>query len=354
MQKLENVELKPEYFEFAEQNFENIEEVQGHSLSFYQDAYARFKKNKAAVISFFTFLIILIVAVTSPLMGGYHNKVEVNSKLYSNTLGDYTDSKNANLPPRIPILKNIGIADGTKNNIDMYEQAGVADDVNFLFGTDKLGRDLFVRTMIGSLISIAFGILAALIDICIGVVLGGISGYYGGNVDIVLQRIVEILGSVPRLIWAVLIVMAIGSGFIPLLLTLVISGWIPMYRMVRSQVLKLKEQEFVLSSLTLGGSSMWIIFKHLLPNTIGIIIIWLMFTIPSAIFFESFMSFLGMGISVPIPSLGTLANEGREALRTYPHILFAPALTLSFIMLAFNLMADGLRDAFDPKIRGGK
>lgn len=354
MEKINEIELTAEMFEFAEQDFKHVEDIQGQSLSFYADAFARFKQNKAAVISFFAFIIILVIALISPLLGGYHNKVEVNSKVYANTIGDYTNNQYSNLPPKVPFLEKIGIADGKKDDIDMYASAGVEAGTYFLFGTDKYGRDLFVRTMIGSLISIAFGIIAALIDILIGVVLGGISGYYGGNVDIVLQRIVEILGSVPRIIWAVILVMALGAGFIPLLLTMVISGWIPMYRMVRSQVLKLKEQEFVLSSLTLGGSGLWIIFKHLLPNTIGIIIIWLMFTIPSAIFFESFMSFLGMGISLPVPSLGTLANEGREALRTYPHILFAPALTLSFIMLSFNLMADGLRDAFDPKIRGGK
>ncbi len=354
MENKQNQEFDQSLFEFVTDHQDRIEDIQGHSLSFWQDARHRFVKNKAAMVSLFIFIILLIMAFTAPLFGVYHNKVEINGKPYANTIGDYTDAQYVNLPPKVPGLSKIGIMDGTKDGVDLYEKAGLDDDVYFIFGTDKLGRDLYVRTMVGALISIAFGLIAALIDIFIGVVLGGLSGYYGGRLDMVLQRIVEVLGSVPRIIWVVLLVMAIGAGFIPLLVAMVISGWIPMYRLVRSQVMKLKEQEFVLSSLTLGGSGPWIIFKHLLPNTIGIIIIWLMFTIPGAIFFESFVSFLGMGISVPIPSLGTLANDGREALRTNPHILFAPALTLSIIMLTFNLMADGLRDAFDPKMRGGK
>ncbi len=347
-------EFDQELFEFAEKDASRIEDVQGHSLSFWQDAAHRFKKNKAAMVSLFVFIIILGFAITSPLLGGYYKKVEINGEKYANTIGDYTNAEYVNLPPKVPGLSKIGIMDGVVDGKDMYEEAGVPEDTYFIFGTDKLGRDLYVRTMIGSLISIGFGLAAAIIDILLGVVLGGLSGYYGGKIDLFLQRLVEILGSVPRIIWVVLLVMSIGAGFIPLLLAMIISGWIPMYRLVRSQVMKLKEQEFVLSSVTLGGSGVWIIFKHLLPNTIGIIIIWLMFTIPGAIFFESFVSFLGMGISVPVPSLGTLANEGRESLRTFPHILFAPALTLSIIMLTFNLMADGLRDAFDPKMRGGK
>ncbi len=354
MSKEQYQEFDPQLFEFADKESNRIEDIQGHSLSFWQDALHRFKKNKAAMVSLVIFIIILLFAATSPFLGGYYKKVEINGEPYANVIGDYSNVDYKNLPPKVPVLSSIGIFDGVKDGVDLYEKAEIPEDMYFLFGTDRQGRDLYVRTMIGSLISIAFGFAAAIIDILLGVVLGGLSGYYGGKLDLVLQRIVEILGSVPRIIWVVLLVMSIGAGFIPLLIAMVISGWIPMYRLVRSQVMKLKEQEFVLSSLTLGGSGPWIIFKHLLPNTIGIIIIWLMFTIPGAIFFESFVSFLGMGISVPIPSLGTLASDGRESLNSYPHILFAPALTLSLIMLTFNLMADGLRDAFDPKMRGGK
>ncbi len=208
--------------------------------------------------------------------------------------------------------------------------------------------------MIVAIISILFGLLEAFIDLIVGVSLGAISGYYGGKVDMILQRIVEILGSIPTLIWVILIIVAMGPGFVPLILAITISGWIPMYRIVRAQMLKIKNQEYILGAVTIGQSNKKIMFKHILPNIMGVIIIWIMFTIPSAIFFESFLSFLGLGISSPIPSLGSLAATGKDFLNSNPYVLFAPALTLSLIMLSFNLIADGLRDALDPKMRGGK
>lgn len=357
-------------FEFADKSNVVMEEVQGSSLNFWQDARIRFAKNKAALLSLILFGVFLVIAVSAPFMGAYHNKYYTTSecqsqfdttgsvaetcKLDGNMIGARNMLDYGQLPPKVPVLENFGIADGIVDGVDVYEQAGVPDDMYFVFGTDDLGRDLYVRTMIGSLVSIGFGFCAALIDLFIGVSLGGVSGYFGGKIDLILQRIVEIIGSVPRLIWVVILVTIIGSGFIPLLLALVISGWISMYRIVRSQMLKLKEQEFVLSAKTLGTSDTWIIRKHLLPNAMGVIIVWLMFSIPSAIFFESFMSFIGLGISAPIPSLGTLASEGRQFLTHSPYILFIPAIVLSLIMLMFNLIADGLRDAFDPKMRGGE
>ncbi len=357
-------------FEFADKGDLIIEEIQGNSLSFWQDARIRFSKNKAALLSLILFLVFLLIAVSAPFVGTYHNKyyttsacqtqydnegeVDSNCKLDGNMIGARNMLEYGQLPPKIPFLSSLGIVDGVVDGVDVYEEAGVPDDMYFLFGTDDLGRDLYVRTMIGSLVSIGFGFCAALIDLFIGVSLGGVSGYFGGKLDLLLQRIVEIIGSVPRLIWVVILVTIIGSGFVPLLLALVISGWISMYRIVRSQMLKLKEQEFVLSARTLGSSDSFIIRKHLLPNAMGVIIVWLMFSIPSAIFFESFMSFIGLGISAPIPSLGTLASEGRQFLTHSPYILFIPSIVLSIIMLMFNLIADGLRDAFDPKMRGGE
>lgn len=366
---MENQKFDKELFKFSSDENRENEEVQGSSLTFWKDAKIRFMKNKAAVSSLVGFVMFLVIAFSSPMLGAYYKEyynntacqqqfdetgeVAENCYLQKNIIGKHQVLSYQKLTPRVPGLELLGIADGEKNGVDLYEKAD-AEDKYFIFGTDKLGRDMFVRTMIGSLVSILFGLAAALIDLFIGVTLGGISGYYGGKTDLILQRIVEIIGSVPRLIWVVILVTIIGPGFFPLLLALVISGWISMYRIVRSQMFKLKEQEFVLSSRTLGGSNIWIITKHLLPNAIGVIIIWLMFSIPSAIFFESFMSFLGLGITAPMPSLGSLASEGRESLTTNPYILFLPALTLSLIMLMFNLIADGLRDAFDPKMRGGK
>lgn len=348
MNKQEIEKIPTELFTFAGENSVDNEVLQGTSLTFWADAKMRFKKNKAAVLSSFVLLIILILAISAPFMGTYHNKVEkFDGTPEPNLIGQYQNIDNKLLPPRIPVIENLGIFDGKG------KYTGEKEDTYFVFGTDEKGRDLYVRTMVGALVSICFGLIAAVIDLFIGVTLGALSGYHGGKLDMFLQRIVEILGSVPNLIWVMLIIVFVGAGVIPLIAALVISGWIPMYRMVRAQVMKIKEQEYVLSARTLGQSDMGIIFKHIIPNCMGVIIIWLMFSIPSAIFFESFMSFLGLGITAPIPSLGTLASSGKEFLRTNPYVLFAPSLVLSIIMLSFNLIADGLRDAFDPKMRGG-
>lgn len=342
---------KDNLFKFIDTKEHDIETLNGTSLTFWQDAIMRFKKNKAAVIALFSLIFILIFAMIAPFLGAYHNKVEnFDGTPDSNLMGKYSDENNQFLPPRIPGIEKLGIFDGEGE----YTK-GVNEQYYFYFGTDSNGRDLFVRTMVGALVSISFGLIAALIDLFIGAILGAISGFSGGKIDLFLQRVVEILGSVPTLIWTIMIIVYIGAGLLPLIFALAITGWIPMYRIVRAQVLKLKSQEYVMSSQTLGQSNMGIIFKHILPNTIGVIIIWLMFSIPSAIFFEAFMSFLGLGLgsNAPIPSLGSLANDGREYLTTNPYLLFIPTIVLSIIMLSFNLVADGLRDAFDPKMRGG-
>ncbi|WOO87563.1 ABC transporter permease [Mollicutes bacterium LVI A0039] len=343
-----------ELFDFATGVNADNEMLQGTSLTFWHDAMMRFRKNRAAVISSFVLLFILIVALASPFLGAYHNKVEnYDGTPNPNMIGQYQSGDNKLMSPRFPIIEKIGILDGEPKSSTSSSYKGATENTYFFFGTDDKGRDLFVRTMVGALVSICFGLVAATIDLVIGVTLGALSGYHGGKTDMFLQRVVEILGSVPNLIWVMMVIVFVGAGIIPLIVAMLISGWIPMYRMVRSQVMKIKEQEFVLSARTLGQSDMGIIFKHILPNCMGVIIIWLMFSIPSAIFFESFMSFLGLGITAPIPSLGTLASNGKEFLRSQPYVLFAPSLVLSAIMLSFNLIADGLRDAFDPKMRGG-
>lgn len=346
--------IPDELFEFATDVNVDNEVLQGTSLTFWRDAQMRFKKNKAAVISSFVLLFILVLALSAPFLGGYHNKVsKYDGTPDPNMIGQYQNTENKLMSPRMPILEKIGLFDGEPKTSTSSRYEGETADTYFLFGTDDKGRDLFVRTMVGALVSITFGLVAATIDLLIGVTLGALSGYHGGRTDLFLQRVVEILGSVPNLIWVMMVIVFVGAGLVPLIVAMLISGWIPMFRMVRAQVMKIKEQEFVLSARTLGQSDMGIIFKHILPNCMGVIIIWLMFSIPSAIFFESFMSFLGLGISAPIPSLGTLASNGKEFLRSQPYVLFAPSLVLSAIMLSFNLIADGLRDAFDPKMRGG-
>ena len=193
--------------------------------------------------------------------------------------------------------------------------------------------------------------MAAIIDTVIGVAYGGISAYFGGRTDNIMQRIVEILTGVPNLILIILFILIFDPGVFTIILAMTITGWIGMSRLVRGQILKLKNQEFVLAARTLGASSNRLIFKHLIPNTLGAIIITLMFTIPSAIFFEAFLSFIGIGLQPPQASLGTLINDGYKELRTFPYLLVIPSVIIVLLMVSFNLLADGLRDAFDPKMR---
>ena len=247
----DNIDIK--LFEFDERKDRVIEDIQGSSLSFWTDARVRFSKNKAAVFATIALIILLVIAITSPFLGAYYNdSLGGTGEPGANIMGQFVNADLAKLPPKIPVVQHIGIADGVVDGVDKYAEAGIENDTYFLFGTDGIGRDLFVRTMIGSLVSIGFGLAAAVLDILIGVSLGGISGYYGGKIDLLLQRIVEVLGSIPRLIWVILLIMYLNPGVVPLLLAMMISGWIPMYRIVRGQVFKLKEQEFVLSSKTLG------------------------------------------------------------------------------------------------------
>jgi len=253
------------------------------------------------------------------------------------------------LYPRIPGLEWLGFDGKDSTGMDTYELNGVKQ--NFWFGTDELGRDIWVRVWAGTRISLIIALIASIGDCLIGVAYGGISAYYGGLVDNVMQRVIEILAGIPNLVLIILFILWLGGGMTSIILALIISGWIGMARIVRGQVLKLKNQEFVLASRTLGSSDQRIIWKHLIPNVLGQIIITLMFTIPGAIFFEAFLSFIGLGIPAPAASLGSLNQAGFENLQIYPYMALFPALILSILMISFNLLADGLRDAFDPRMR---
>ena len=219
------------------------------------------------------------------------------------------------------------------------------------FGTDEFGRDLWVRVWWGTRISLFIGIMAALMDLCIGVLYGGISAYFGGKIDDLMQRFVEVVYSIPYLLITVLLIVMMGSGIWTIVFAYGITGWISMARLVRGQVLSLKEQEYVLAATSLGASSWRIITKHLIPNAIGFIVIQITFTIPQAIFTEAFLSFLGLGVKVPLASLGMLLSDGVGSMRVYPWKLLFPAVVFSLMMLSFNLLGDGLRDALDPKFR---
>ncbi|WP_210364563.1 oligopeptide ABC transporter permease [Bacillus sp. REN3] len=318
------------------------EEINKPSLTFWQDAWMRVRKNKGALVSLIVMGFIVIMAFVGPLISGKEF--------------DTQNVRHNNLPPRVQGLENISWLpfDGTKVNkagkeINIYEQKKV--DEYYWFGTDALGRDLFTRVWKGTQISLYIALLAAVIDMIIGVAYGAISGYFGGRLDNVMQRITEVLVGIPTMIVVILMILVLKPGIISITVALTITGWVGMARVVRAQVLKLKEQEFVLASKTLGNSNMKIIAKHLLPNLAGVIIINTMFTIPNAIFFEAFLSFIGLGLQDPLASLGTLIDEGFKVLRLHPHEMIAPAIVISLIMITFNMLADGLRDALDPKMR---
>ena len=322
----------------SKNDLEKEPEMQRESKNFWQDAWAQLKRNKLAVVGMIGLIIIILLALIGPLLSSH----------------DYAeqDVERRNLPAKIPVLDQIPFLpfDGEgAQGVDAYKEAGVKE--NFWFGTDQLGRDLWSRTWQGAQVSLFIGVVAALLDIFIGVVYGAISGFFGGRIDNVMQRIIEVVASIPTLIVVILFVLIFEPSIWTIILAMAITGWIGMSRVVRGEFLKLKNQEFVLASKTLGASKIKLIFKHILPNTLGVIVVTSMFTVPNAIFFEAFLSFIGIGVPAPRTSLGSLVNEGRAMLLIHPHELFISALVLSLLILFFYLFSDGLRDAFDPKMR---
>ena len=347
--------------------------IEGEAIGFFKDAWLRFKKNKTSVVAAIIILLIVFMAIFGPMMSPYHFREQ--------------HTEFGTLPPRIPVLEDFGIFDGTMEmelfeadavemgdaiksiekefywtykdkqykkviaRVDMYKYTG-AEDHYFIFGTDNIGRDLFVRLWRGTRISLLIGFISVIINCIIGVVYGSISGYYGGKVDMIMQRIIEVLGGVPFLVMSILFIMVLGAGVESFILVLIMTGWIGMSRMIRAQFYRYKDYEYVMASRTMGARDRVLIFRHILPNAIGPIITQATFAVPSAIFSESFLSYLGLGIQAPEPSIGVLLAEGQRVLTTSPHLTLFPALIISALMLAFNMFGNGLRDAFDPRMRG--
>ncbi|WP_175989377.1 ABC transporter permease [Bacillus sp. Marseille-Q1617] len=303
-------EALDEWFIPKKKNKEEAEAVVRPSLSYWQDAWIRLLKNKLAMLGFVFLILLIFMAVMGPIISPHD--------VTKQTLASQ------NLPP----------------------------SSQHWFGTDDLGRDVFTRTWYGARISLFVGFMAALIDFVIGIIYGGVAGYKGGKTDSVMMRIVEILYGLPYLLVVILLMVVMGPGLSTIIVALTVTGWIGMARIVRGQVLQIKNYEFILASKTFGTKTARIIRKNLLPNTMGPIIVQMTLTVPSAIFAEAFLSFLGLGIQAPYASWGVMANDGLSTILSgYWWRLFFPALFISLTMFSFNVLGDGLQDALDPKLR---
>ena len=294
----------------------------------------QFLRNKGAVAGAIAFLLIILLALFGPIVSGYsYDEVALTVQ---------------NLPPRIPGLEKLGIFDGTVQGINMYELKGVSDKY-FWFGTDTLGRDLFTRLCYGIRISLLIAAVSAFLDLVIGTTYGLISGYYGGKVDLIMQRIVEIINGIPMMVIVSLLVVAMSPGLLSIIVAMSISGWLGMSRLVRANTLRLKESEHVQASRVLGTGTFTILFREIFPNLLSSVIVMTMMTMPSAIFMESFLSFVGLGIPAPQASLGSLISDGYAHMLTYPYQMIVPSVFFAVLMLSMNLIGDGLRDALDPR-----
>ncbi|WP_163102089.1 ABC transporter permease [Peribacillus alkalitolerans] len=302
--------IPDEWFTPKGKDLSVAEAVVRPSLSYWKDTWRRLVKNKLAMIGLFFLILLTVMAIFGPLISHY----------------DVGDQKlmDQNLPP----------------------------SKEHWFGTDDLGRDVFTRTWYGARVSLFVGVVAALIDFLIGVIYGGIAGYKGGRVDHYMMRVIEVLYGLPYLLIVILMSVVLGPGLLTIIVALTVTGWIGMARIVRGQVLQIKNYEFVLASKSFGTKTARIIRKNLLPNTMGPIIVQMTLTVPSAIFAEAFLSFLGLGIQAPFASWGVMASDGLSTILSgHWWRLFFPAFFISLTMFAFNVLGDGLQDALDPKLR---
>ena len=312
--------------------------------NFWHDVFVRFFRKTSAVIGLFLIIAISIFAVVGPGM---------NDFTYSD---QYLSQKN--FAPRVKALEKFGIFDGTetmktttgKTEVNYYQEKEM-NDLYYWFGSDNFGRDIWTRTWSGARVSLIIAVAAALIDMIIGMSYGLISGYFGGKTDMLMQRFLEVANGIPRLVIVTLLLLVLKPGMLTIIFALMLTEWVGMSRIARAEMLKLKEQEFVLASRTLGANSFFIIFKEVLPNIIGPIITQVMFSIPTAIFTEAFLSFVGLGIPVPQCSLGSLISDGFNSFTTHSYQIIPPIVVMALLMLSFNLVADGLREALDPKLK---
>ncbi|WP_446451089.1 ABC transporter permease [Tuanshanicoccus lijuaniae] len=304
----EEVMIQASEFEIVGIRENQTDVLSDKTVSFWGEVLHTFRRNKLAIFGLIVLAMVTLMAIFVPMVSPF-------------SFSEQTNSYNA------------------------------APNATNWFGTDNLGRDIFVRVWVGARISLFIGLAAALIDLVIGVLWGSIAGVVGGRVDNVMMRIADILTAIPYLLIVILLLVVLDKGLLPMIIALSITGWVRMARIVRGEVLSIKNQEYVLAARTLGANIWHLILKHLIPNAMGAIIVTMTLSIPSAIFTESFLSYLGLGVTPPMASWGTMASEGNEAIMTAPWRLIFPALLISITIFAFNAVGDGLRDALDPKLR---
>jgi len=342
-----SLQLDVSKFEKATDEEKKQADVMSESSSFFKDGMKRLKKNPLAVFSIIVLVVILVLIIAGPsfIPYSYEQIITVNGK---------RDRSVTNMAPfQWSKLEQQYIDEGGK----LFPH---------IMGTDEMGRDYFIRVIYGTRISLSVGVFAALIVLIIGILYGSISGYFGGKVDLIMMRIVDVIYSLPDLLMIILLSVVLnevikptgtgllarlGTNMISLFIVFGLLYWVGMARLVRGQILTIKQNDYVLAARVSGAKSSHIIRRHILPNCISVIIISAALQIPSAIFTESFLSFIGLGVKAPMPSLGSLASAARSGITTYTYKLIFPSIMIGLITLAFNLLGDGLRDAFDPKLR---
>ena len=334
-------------FEKATDEEKRQQDVMSESTTFFKDGMRKLMKNPLAVGSIIVLVLIVLTIIIAPMVVpySYSDIIKVNGK-------------------RDKTAKNLAPFEYSKNEQKFIDDGGKV--FPHIMGTDSMCRDYFIRVVEGTKISLVVGLFASILVLIIGVLYGSISGYMGGKADLIMMRIVDIIYSLPDMLIIILlsvvlnetlaqsnnkIIQSLGTNMVSIFIVFGLLYWVGMARLVRGEILKIKNNEYVLAARAVGAHPGRIIRTHIIPNCISVIIITTALQIPSAIFTESFLSFVGMGVKAPMPSLGSLANAAREGLQSYPLQLVFPAVTIVLIVLAFNLLGDGLRDAFDPKLR---
>ena len=333
-------------FEKATDEEKKQQDVMSESTTFFRDGMRKLMKNPLAVLSLILLAIILITIIVAPMIVPYKYEeiMSINGK-------------------RDKGAKNLAPFTYSKMEQQYIDQGGTR--FPHIFGTDEQCRDYFIRVVYGTRVSLSIGVFASLIVLIIGMIYGSISGYVGGRADLIMMRIVDIIYSLPDMLVIILISVVLdqvldltgsplaklGTNMVSIFIVFGLLYWVGMARLIRGQILSIKQNEYILAARAIGAKPGRIIKRHILPNCLSVIIISAALQVPSAIFTESYLSFLGLGVRAPMPSLGSLANAAREGLQSYPYKLVFPALTICLIVLSLNLLGDGLRDAFDPKLK---